>query len=141
MTIIDLSQELYHHMPVFPGDPEIKITQIHSLNNQGWNLREMTLTTHIGTHVNVPSHMTANGKNLDAYALDSFIAPSLIYKEGIQYDKTNGLLFHDQNIDQTISELLIAHPPKFVGLSSSFEFDIALEKCFLSITSSRTKIL
>ncbi|MBI5614025.1 cyclase family protein [Candidatus Gottesmanbacteria bacterium] len=131
MTIIDLSQELFDKMPVYPGDPEVEIKKIHTLDREGWNLRQMTLTTHIGTHVNVPSHMTSNGKNLDAYTLESFIAPSLIYKEGIRYEKANGLLFRDQNVDQRIADMIIAHPPKFIGLASAFEFDTAIEKLLL----------
>jgi len=57
MKIIDLSQTLYDHMPVYPGDPEVIIKEIHTINKEGWNLRNMTFTTHIGTHVNVPYHM------------------------------------------------------------------------------------
>ena len=131
MYLIDLSQELFDKMPVYPGDPEVYIQQIHTLEKEGWNLRKLSLTTHIGTHVNVPSHMTQSGKSLDDYTLDSFIAPSLIYKEGIPYDKTNGLLFRDQNIEKAIADMLISNPPKFIGLSSAFEFDIAVEKLLL----------
>ena len=128
MKIVDLSLELFDKMPVYPGDPEVTISQIHTLDKEGWNLRELTLTTHIGTHVNVPSHMTENSKNLDAYFLDDYIAPSRIYTQGISYDSHTGLIFRDQNIDQTITDMLIAKPPKFIGLSSAFEFDITLEK-------------
>lgn len=131
MKIVDLSQKLFDNMPVYPGDPEVHITQIHTLDKEGWNLREMTLTTHIGTHVNVPSHMTENGKNLDTYSIDAFIAPSLIYKQGVSYDSDSGLIFRDQNIDQAITVMLIAKPPKFIGLASAFEFDITLEKLLL----------
>lgn len=131
MKIIDLSQELYHHMPVYPGDPEVDITQIHTLEKEGWNLRQVILTTHIGTHVNVPSHMVTRGKNIDAYSLDSFIALSFVYKIGVQWDKTNGLLFRDQNIDKAIANRLVARPPKFVGLSANFECDIHIEKLLL----------
>jgi kynurenine formamidase len=31
MKIIDLSQSLYDHMPVFPGDPEVSIHEIHTI--------------------------------------------------------------------------------------------------------------
>ena len=34
-------------------------------------------------------------------------------------------------LDQEIAEALIAHPPKFIGLSAKYEFDIALEKLLL----------
>ena len=62
MRIIDLSQPLYNKMPVFPGDPDVLIQEIHSLEKEGWNLRSLTLTTHTGTHVNIPYHMVAGGE-------------------------------------------------------------------------------
>ncbi|PJA40746.1 hypothetical protein CO178_01625 [candidate division WWE3 bacterium CG_4_9_14_3_um_filter_34_6] len=33
MKIIDLSQTLYSSMPVWEGDPEVKIKQIHTIDN------------------------------------------------------------------------------------------------------------
>ena len=38
-------------MTVFPGDPEVKIEQIHSLEKEGWRLRYLQFSSHIGTHV------------------------------------------------------------------------------------------
>ena len=84
MKIVDLSKTLYDHMPVFPGDPEVSIKEIHTLDKEGWNLRNMTLTTHIGTHVNVPSHMVKDGKRLDKYYIDSFFGKSELYKKDMK---------------------------------------------------------
>lgn len=131
MKIIDLSQPLFDHMPVYPGDPEVIIEEIHTIPNEGWNLRNVTLTTHIGTHVNVPYHMVSEGKKLDAYSLDAFVGPSVIYTKTAKYTKETGIIFRDQNIDQEIADILIANPPKFVGLSAAFEFDVPLEKLLL----------
>lgn len=63
MNIVDLSQSIYDSMPVYPGDPEVIIKEIHTIQKNGWNLQNMTFTTHIGTHVNVPYHMNDKGKN------------------------------------------------------------------------------
>ncbi|MBI4008986.1 cyclase family protein [Candidatus Roizmanbacteria bacterium] len=131
MKIIDLTQPLYDHMPVYPGDPEVIIKEIHTLEKEGWNLRNMTFTTHIGTHVNVPYHMVKNGKKLDQTELSSFFGEAELYQKGKQYKNKFGLIFHDSNIDKTIADILIKNPPKFIGLSAAFEFDIALEKLLL----------
>lgn len=131
MTTIDLSMALTHKMPVFEGDPEVDIVEIHTLEKEGWNLRLLTLTTHIGTHVNVPYHMVATGKRLDTYPLESFMGPAVIYKDGMVPSTETGVIFRDQNIDQAIADLLIKSPPKFIGLSAKFEFDIPLEKLLL----------
>lgn len=96
MKIIDLSQPLFDHMPVYPGDPEVIIEEIHTIAKEGWNLRNMTLTTHIGTHVNVPYHMAPSGKKLDAYAIDAFIGPCIIYSKTAKWTKETGIIFRDQ---------------------------------------------
>lgn len=131
MKIVDLSMPLTHRMPVYPGDPEVDIVEIHKLEKEGWNLRQMTITTHLGTHVNVPYHMVKNGKRLDGYSLDALFGKAVIYKEGINFNRETGLVFRDQNIDQQITNQLISSPPKFVALSSEFEFDVPIEKQLL----------
>jgi len=131
MKIIDLSQTLFDHMPVFSGDPEVIIKEIHTLNKEGWNLRNMTFTTHIGTHVNVPYHMVKDGKRLDVFSLDNFFGKTELYKAGMKFFHNKGVIFSSYNIDKEIAEGLIKFPPKFIGLSEKFEFDIAIEKLLL----------
>jgi len=131
MKIIDLSQPLFNNMPVYPGDPEVIIKEIHTLEKEGWNLRNMTFTTHIGTHVNVPYHMVKDGKRLDKYSLDSFFGKAELYKKGMKFYHNKGIIFSSCNIDKKIADDLIKFSPKFIGLSEKFEFNIALEKLLL----------
>ncbi len=131
MNIIDLSQKLYHNMPVYPGDPEVTIEEIHTLDKEGWNLRNLTFTTHIGTHVNVPYHMVEKGRRLTDFQLDAFCGVAELYKQGMAISSEKGIIFSASNIDQSITNILIKTPPKFIGLSEQFEFDIVLEKLLL----------
>ncbi|PIY68834.1 cyclase [Candidatus Roizmanbacteria bacterium CG_4_10_14_0_8_um_filter_39_9] len=131
MKIIDLSQPIFNGMPVYPGDPGVVIKEIHTLEKEGWNLRNVSFTTHIGTHVNVPYHMNNTGKRLDLYDLDRFIGKAELYTPGMKYFKNKGVTFSSTNITKEIADQLIAFPPKFIGLSEKFEFDIALEKLLL----------
>lgn len=131
MNIIDLSQKLYNKMPVYPGDPEVIIEEIHTLDKEGWNLRNLTLTTHIGTHVNVPYHMVEKGRRLTDFQLDAFCGEAELYKQGMTISSEKGIIFSTSNIDQSIANILIKTPPKFIGLSEQFEFDIVLEKLLL----------
>lgn len=71
-------------MPVYPGDPEVEIKQVHALAKQGWNLRTLFLNTHLGTHVNIPSHMVNGGKNLDDLSLNNFFGFSMVYKKDMK---------------------------------------------------------
>src|SRR5436190_10738094 len=66
LEIIDLSQEIFPGMPVFPGLPEVEIT-IHASHEQ-WDgitdsdivspaVNRLELGEHTGTHVDAINHM------------------------------------------------------------------------------------
>lgn len=128
MKLIDLTQPLFDGMPVYPGDPEVRIQEIHTIQKQGWNLRNITFTTHIGTHVNVPYHMVQDGKTLDDIPLDSFMGKAVIYTPGMEFYGETGVIFRDQNINKEMTSHMIKTPPKFIGVSAAHEFDIEIEK-------------
>lgn len=118
-------------MPVYPGDPDVRIRQIHQLSKEGWNLCTVSVTTHTGTHVNTPIHMTENGKTLDNLPIDRFLGPCTLYKPGMTIDQDTGIIFATTNVDMAMAEILIKTPPKFIGLAKEYEFDIAVEKFLL----------
>lgn len=118
-------------MSVYPGDPEVKIEHIHFLEKQGWNLRILFLNTHIGTHVNVPSHMAKNGRTLDDFSLEAFCGKSMVYYNDNDIKPNLGIIFSSVNIDNRLADLIIKKRPKFVGLAVEFEFDIEIERRLL----------
>lgn len=91
LEIIDLSQEIFPDMPVFPGLPEVKII-IHASHEQ-WDgitdsdvvtpaVNRLELGEHTGTHVDAMSHMARQyrGQSIDTMPLTMF------YTEGICLD-------------------------------------------------------
>ena len=131
MKIVDLSQDLFDGMPVYPGDPEVEIEQVHTLANEGWRLRSLSLNTHLGTHVNVSSHMVSDGKSLSELDLECFMGKCTVYTKGMSIDSNLGYLFLDENINASITDTLIAGRPRFIGLSEEHDFDIDLERKLL----------
>jgi kynurenine formamidase len=131
MKIIDLSLPICDGMPVYPGDPEVKIKQVHTLAKQGWNLRTLFINTHLATHINVPSHMMESGESLNDLSLDNFCGPAIVYGGHNSVKSELGIIFRDQNIDEQIARLLIKIKPKFVGLAVKHEFEIKIEKKLL----------
>ncbi len=57
MKVIDLSKSLYTGMDVFEGDPRVKIDVVHTYEKDTWELRNLSMGTHTGTHVDAYSHM------------------------------------------------------------------------------------
>ena len=129
MRIIDLTLPLYSRMSVYPGDPEVSIELVQTIDKEGWNMRRIQINGHDGTHVNAPFHMVAGGKTLDDYPLEAFCGPAKLYDGTIEKDK--GIIFKDQTIDAAIAEEIKKVRPLFVGLTSEFEFDVEIEKDLL----------
>lgn len=88
MEIIDLSQEIFTGMPVFPGMPEVDIS-VHVTHEQ-WDgltdrdtispaVNRLELGEHTGTHVDAINHMAREyrGQSIDTMPL------SMFYTEGI----------------------------------------------------------
>lgn len=131
MKVVDLSQALYDHMPVYPGDPDVIIEQIQTFAEDGWNMKRIHVNLHDGTHVNIPIHGTKNGRNLDSYNIDNFIGESFLFKSEKDIKKGYGVIFSDKNIDWDLAKIIVKTKPKFVGLSEKYEFDIKIEKFLL----------
>ena len=69
---IDLSVGLNEKTPVYPGDPDTKITPAGILEASGYQDHYVCIGTHVGTHMDAPSHMIAGGKNLNAFPVEAF---------------------------------------------------------------------
>jgi kynurenine formamidase len=91
LEIIDLSQEIFTGMPVFPGLPEVKIT-LH-VSHEEWDgisgsevaspaVNRLEMGEHTGTHVDAINHMARQyrGQSIDTMPLEMF------YTEGICLD-------------------------------------------------------
>jgi len=86
--IIDLSQEIFSGMPVFPGLPEVKIT-LH-VSHEEWDgitdrsvispaVNRLELGEHTGTHVDAINHMARayRGQSIDTMPLSMFYTEAI----------------------------------------------------------------
>lgn len=72
MSLIDLTQPLDGETPVYPGDPEVDLEPHATHDEDGYRVRALHLGTHSGTHVDAPSHVIPDGKELSELAPDRF---------------------------------------------------------------------
>ncbi len=82
MQIIDLSHEIHEQMTVFGETEKPKIIRKNTIENDGYNLHELSFNSHTGTHVDAPNHMVLNGKHLDDFALEYFTGAGLMLHVG-----------------------------------------------------------
>jgi len=112
LQIIDLSQEIFTGMPVFPGLPEVEIT-IHATHEE-WDgisdsdvispaVNRLEFGEHTGTHVDAINHMARQyrGQSIETMPL------SMFYTEGICLDLSNkglGDLIETVDLERALSE-------------------------------------
>jgi kynurenine formamidase len=87
MNLIDLTVPLNEQTPVYPGDPATRIKPQGTLATDGSNDHYISVGTHVGTHIDAPLHMLADGKNLDAMPVEQFVGKGVYVKvENRQFD-------------------------------------------------------
>ncbi len=82
--LYDLSHPLTEATPTYPGDPATKIVPSGTHEASGYEDHYVSIGTHVGTHMDAPSHMISGGKTLDTYPLECFMG------KGIYIDARNG---------------------------------------------------
>lgn len=70
--IIDISVKLDSQTVIYPGTPEVEIVSLKSLGTRS-QLSIITLSSHVGTHLDAPIHAIHGGKTIDQLNLSSFI--------------------------------------------------------------------
>src|ERR1041385_8065360 len=116
LEIIDLSQEIFSGMPVFPGLPEVNIT-VHVSHEQWDGISDSDIVSpavnklewgeHTGTHVDAINHMARpyRGQSIDTMPLTMF------YTEGICLDLSyRGLreLIEIDDVERALSDAALA---------------------------------
>ena len=77
--IYDISQPL-PDCAVYPGDSVPKRVCVSQMEKGAlYNLSELSLCVHNGTHVDAPLHFLREGKGIDRVPLETFIGPAFVH--------------------------------------------------------------
>jgi len=85
VKIVDLSRELYHRTPSYPGHPPVMhgVWKTHeesfaeSGNVHGLASMFISMVDHAGTHIDAPRHFGKSGISIDEYPLEKCIVPGI----------------------------------------------------------------
>jgi arylformamidase len=77
-TIVDLSHPLVHGQLNFPFDPKLSIVTHNTVASIGYNITQISMSTHQGTHLDAPYHFFDDGKTVDQISLDRFYGPAVL---------------------------------------------------------------
>ena len=78
MRVIDLSWPITDGMMVFPGDIPPTVKKGATMEENGWRTTLLSFSSHTGTHMDAPSHMVPDGKNLDQLPNETFFGFGLV---------------------------------------------------------------
>jgi kynurenine formamidase len=85
VKIVDLSREMYHRTPTYPGHPPIiyGVWKTHeesfaeSGNVHGLASMFISMPDHAGTHIDAPRHFDRTGQPISEYPLQNCIVPGI----------------------------------------------------------------
>ena len=76
--IVDLSLEIYHGAPTFPWDPKCGVLVHNTIDSIGYNITQLIMSTHQGTHLDAPFHFLRDGTTVDRLPLDRLVGPAFL---------------------------------------------------------------
>src|SRR5918911_4048219 len=78
MRVVDLTAELYTGLPVYPGDPPVRVEATATVAADGYAVARLALSDQAGTHVETQAHFLAGGRTLADQPLDRFIGRATV---------------------------------------------------------------
>lgn len=79
MRIYDVTVPISELMPVWPGDPPVKIERVsEQVSGVPFHVSWLHLGSHTGTHVDAPFHFVPSGQTVDRLPLDVLVGPALV---------------------------------------------------------------
>ena len=79
MTIHDITLTITPDLPVWPGDPPIRLSQpAHLERGDAYTLTRLDMSAHTGTHLDAPAHFIRGGATVESLDLATLIGPALV---------------------------------------------------------------
>ena len=79
MAIFDISIGIDESLPLWPGDPELKLQWAAKIEQGDLvNLTELSMSIHTGTHIDAPLHFLPQGKSIDNLNIDVFVGEAQV---------------------------------------------------------------
>jgi arylformamidase len=78
LRLVDLSFDIYDRAPTFSTDPEIAVIEHGRIENLGYNMTQLVMSTHAGTHLDAPFHFLDDGLTVDRLDLRRGFGPAWV---------------------------------------------------------------
>lgn len=74
-SVTDLTHALHPEFPTWGGEPGFAKEQVFNFADNGFNVFNLSISEHTGTHIDAPLHFSADGNSVDEMPVESLIAP------------------------------------------------------------------
>jgi len=74
-SVVDMTHSLSADFPTWGGDPGFAAEQMAKFDADGFNLFNLTINEHTGTHIDAPLHFSADGASVDEIPVENLVAP------------------------------------------------------------------
>ncbi len=74
-SVVDMTHKLAPEFPTYFGEPGIALNQTFNFAESGFNLFELSLNEHTGTHIDAPLHFSADGTAVDEIPVSDLVIP------------------------------------------------------------------
>jgi len=65
-------------MPVFPGDESPAFEKVTTHEEDGYMMTQITMWSHVGTHMDAPAHIIAGTATLDKLPVEQFVGTAVV---------------------------------------------------------------
>jgi len=79
MRLYDITVPIENGMPVWPGDPPVRLEQVSSIaQGANANVSSLACGVHVGTHVDAPHHFLDGASTVEALPLDALLGRAYV---------------------------------------------------------------
>jgi arylformamidase len=79
VRVIDVTVPVRPGMPVYPGDPEVRLERVESIaDGAPANVSRLDFGVHSGTHVDAPVHFVEGASGAEMLPLDALVGPAVV---------------------------------------------------------------
>ncbi len=71
----DMTHTLSPDFPTYGGSPGYESEEVFNFNDHGYNLFNLTINEHSGTHIDAPLHFSPDGSSVDEIPVSDLVAP------------------------------------------------------------------
>ncbi len=124
----DLTHTLSETFPTFSGQPQFSREQVFNFAENGFNLYQLTLSEHVGTHMDAPIHFSEAANTVDQIPVEDLVTPLCVIDIAAKAEENADAQVVPEDIQQWISSNGEIPDKACVAMHSGWEKHLGTDK-------------